>query len=85
MNTDNKTNKDQGTQEQEYKLLEWGEPQFIAHVKTIVPTFASDKRHIQKICLDSGDNVYLVPEKFYKQAMTAIEESKQNKEDNSNE
>ena len=62
MTTVDKSIKDQGTQEQEYKLLEWGEPQFIAHVKTIVPTFASDKRHIQKICLDSGDNVYLVPE-----------------------
>jgi len=78
MNTDNKTNKDQGTQEQEYKLLEWGESQFIAHASTIVPAFASDEKHIQKICLDSGENVYLVSEKFYKQAMAATRGSKLN-------
>ncbi|MDC0864379.1 hypothetical protein OAP56_00285 [Rickettsiaceae bacterium] len=79
MTTDNKTNKEHKTAEQEYKLLEWGEPQFIAHVSTIVSAFALDEKHIQKICLDSGDNVYLVPEKFYKDAISAMKVNKQKK------
>lgn len=79
MTTVDKSIKDQSTQEQEYKLLEWEEEQFSANSDAAL-IFGRDESHIQKIHLESGSNLYLVSERFYKQAMAAIRENKQDDE-----
>ena len=73
MITNNKTDKDknQNIQLQDYKILEWDEMQFRANLSTIL-TFGSSKEHIQKIITEYGDNVYLVPEAFFKKAQSAF-------------
>jgi len=79
MTTDNKTNKEQNAKPKEYKILEWEEEQFSANSDAAL-IFGRDEGHIQKIHLESGSNLYLVPEKFYKQAMAVIRGNKQDDE-----
>ncbi len=50
------------TEEKDYKILEWKESQFVECCKTII---AGCGHTIQRIELDNGSNVYLVPEAFY--------------------
>ena len=62
----------------DYPIIEWFELQMLEHCKTII----NGARHgIHKIRLDSGEDVYCVPEAVYQAAKEKFKEAKKNHEE----
>lgn len=50
----------------DYAIIEWKQQSFLEHAKTII---CNAHISIHRIELDTGENVYIVPEAFYKAAI----------------
>ena len=55
--------------EEQYEVIEWKQPSLLEHAMAII---CNAQFSIHKIELDNGENVYIVPEAFYKAARAAF-------------
>ena len=56
-------------EEEEYKVIEWKQPSLLEHATAII---CNSQFSVHRIELDSGESVYIVPEAFYKAAISAL-------------
>jgi len=55
--------------EDEYKVIEWKQQSLLEHAKTII---CDAQFNIHKIELGMQESIYIVPEAFYKAAISAL-------------
>ena len=55
--------------EEQYGVIEWKQPSLLNQAWAII---CNAQFNIHKIELDNGENVYIVPEAFYKAAKVAL-------------
>ena len=54
---------------EQYQVIEWKQPSLLEHATAII---CNSQFSVHRIELDSGESVYIVPEAFYKAAISAL-------------